>query len=1024
MNFPKFAIENHQFTTIIIVLLIISGVVSLLIMPRSEDPLVTPPNVNIVAIYPGATPEDIEELVVDPIEEVINELDDIVELTSFSSNGLGVIGVEFTIDADLDDKYSQVVQNVNSIRDELPDGIISLELDKINITDVNILQLALRSETAPYRQLEREAELLKDQLDKLPGVKAVEIEAYPEQEIRVSINLEKLAQLGIPLMRVQNALASSAANIPGGSVDIGSRRFNIKTTGAYQSLDDIRRTIVHSVDGAVVYLDDVADIDFAYEDEKYHARVNGTRAVFVSVQQKNHTNVFGVMDGLKGRIGEFEPTLPDNIDLFTVFDQSVSVEKRVNSFFANLLQGLLLVGIVVFLAANYRSAIIVMLAIPFSILIAIGFVDLSGFGLQQMSIAGLVIALGLLVDNAIVVTENIGRFMRQGYPPIKAAIEGTSQIGWAIVSSTATTILAFLPLAMMQNVTGDFIRSMPVTVIYALAASLLISLSLTPFLSSRYLKITAASGDTPIRRRLDNLVSGPYKKTLDIALMRRWTVLGIASVIFLGSLTLFPVVGVSFFPKAEKPQFIINIDLPQGSNLDATDNVARYVEAVLDQRDDISHYATNIGHGNPRIYYNVIPKNESSTHAQLFVQLNKDNITVLENAINELRDEFEHFPGARITIREFEQGPPSVAPIAIRIIGESLNTLRDISRDVEAMYREVPGVINVDNPLSTTRTDLRVQINRDKAAMLAVPLIDIDRTVRTAVTGASTAQYRDDDGKEYDIVMRLPVEDKMTTEHFDQIYIASAIGEQIPLRQLASIEFEASPLRINHFNQNRNVIITADVATGISVNESTKQIIEKLKAYEWPKGYSYYISGELENQQESFGGMGRAVIIALIAIFAVLVLQFRSYSQPLIVFGAIPLAIIGSILALLITGYTFSFTAFIGVSSLVGIVINNSIILVDYTNQLRREGMDMGEALKEAGQARFIPIILTTLTTVGGLLPLTLGGGSMWAPMGWAIIGGLIVSTFLTLVVVPVLFSLFSTEKSGVAVPVNGAEAK
>jgi multidrug efflux pump subunit AcrB len=321
-----------------------------------------------------------------------------------------------------------------------------------------------------------------------------------------------------------------------------------------------------------------------------------------------------------------------------------------------------------------------------------------------------------------------------------------------------------------------------------------------------------------------------------------------------------------------------------------------------------------------------------------------------------------------------------------------------------------PGVINIDNPLRTTKSDISVSINRDKALIYGVPLSGIDRTIRASMAGIPVSRFRETDGKEYDIVVRLPVKTFPSIDDLDKIYVSSVTGTMVPLKNLASIELTPSPLSINHFNLDRTVTVTADVSRGFSTNTATQNIIEKLEEYQWQKGYSYYIGGELESREESFGGMFKAIVIAMIAIFGILVLQFRSFSQPLIVFSAIPLAITGSILGLLLSGNTFSFSAFIGLTSLVGIVVNNSIILVDYTNQLRRSGSDLVGAVKEAGETRFVPIILTTLTTIGGLLPLTLSGGSMWAEMGWTIIGGLLVSTVLTLIIVPVLYRSFTPD--------------
>jgi multidrug efflux pump subunit AcrB len=1008
MRLPRLAIEYHQFTTIIIALLVLSGVVSFLTMPRSEDPEVSPPGTTVVAVYPGATPEDVEELIVDPIEEAINEIEDIRELDGYAADNLAIVSVEFQPGSDPDEKYSDVVQQVNSIESSLPDGVTSVDMEKWSVSLVNILQIALVSDSASYSMLEDEVERLEKSIQRAPGVKDVETWAYPKQVISVEVDLEKMAQFYIPLDLVMGTIRSANANIPGGSIDIGARRFTVQTSGSYRSIEDIANTVVTSVDGKIVHLKDIAGVRPGYEDETYRARFDGERAVFLTVTQKAGTNIFNVVGSLKDAVATFEERLPESIRLEYVFDQSESVSHRLNVFFMNLIQGLLLVGAIVFLSVSIRSSAIVMLAIPFSILIGLGFVDLTGYGIQQMSIAGLVIALGLLVDNAIVVTENISRHIRLGFTPKEAACEGTSQVSWAVVSATATTVLAFVPIIMMRDVTGDFIRSMPVTVVYTLSASLLISLTLTPYLSSKFITVQAATSESMVRRRLNRFIETRYRGMLDYALSHPRRIVGLALGVFAGCLMLFPVVGVSYFPKAEKPQFLINVNTPRGTSLDRTDDAARHVESVLAKRDEIKNYTTNVGHGNPRVYYNMWPKRENPGHAQVFVELKHNDMKVLGGVIGDLRREFADYAGAEIEVKEFEQGPPVEAPVEIRIIGENLEVLRRIARDVEHMIAGAPATTNINNPLGTTKTDLYVNINRAKAGLLGVNLADVDRTVRAGIEGLTVSHYRDERDKEYDIVVRLPVGGKPTASDLDRIYVSSVTGAQVPLKLIAAVEPKAAAISIDHFNLERTVTLTADMIGDASVDEATRHIIRDLKAYNWPKGYRYYIAGEMESREESFGGMGRAVVIALIAILAVLVLQFRSYTQPLIVFSAIPLAIIGSILALLVTGNTFSFTAFIGLTSLVGIVINNSIILVDYTNQLRRQGKDLIQALKEAGETRFVPIVLTTATTVGGLLPLTLRGGTMWAPMGWTIIGGLVCSTALTLIVVPVLYKILT----------------
>ena len=480
----------------------------------------------------------------------------------------------------------------------------------------------------------------------------------------------------------------------------------------------------------------------------------------------------------------------------------------------------------------------------------------------------------------------------------------------------------------------------------------------------------------------------------------------IALVAFLFSLGLIKVIGVTFFPKAEKNQFLIQITVPEQADIQMTDQAARVVEHILDTIPLVKRYATNVGHGNPRIYYNVSTKMAQKNFAEIYVELQYFKVKEFDQLVSDLRKIFDAFTFARIEVKEFEQGSPIEAPVVIKVTGENTHNLLAISQQVESRLREVPGVINVDNQLNKLNTDLKINVNKDKAALLGVPVSDIDRSVRAFVTGLPVSEFHDKEGKSFDIIVRSDKGDSIGVEDLAGIYIRSSQNRFIPLSQLAEVNFETTNGILMHYNLKRCATITADLQNGYFLDDVIGEISPWLDAYPWPDGYGYFYAGEVESRQESFGGMFKALVIASMLIFALLVLQFRSIRQPLIIFSAVPLAITGAVIALFITGNPFSFTAFIGAISLVGIVVNNSIILVDYTNQLILGGKSMDEALTEAGKTRLTPIILTAFTTIGGLLPLTLSGGTLWAPMGWTIIGGLLCSTLLTLIVVPVLYKL------------------
>ena len=1010
MNIPSFSIKNYQVTLTVFTFLLFLGITSFLNMPRREDPALDIPNMLVIAVYPGANPTDVESQVADVLEESINELDDLKEVQTTIRDGVAITEVEFNFGVNPDDKFDELQRQVNQVRGDLPEGIYQLDVLQFSTNTVTIMQLALVSETASYATLKTAAEDAKKVIEQVNGVRKVEIEAFAEQEVRIALNPVKMEQMGISLDRVEQAIQSNNANIPGGAVKVSNKLFNIKTSGAYDDLDQIRNTVVGAYEGKIVYLKNIAAVFFDYEDERWLARYNQTPCIYINIQQKEGYNIYSVTDPIKEAMKQHD--FGSDIQLEYVFNQSESVSERVSGFLSNLIQGILLVGVIIFLVLGIRSASIVMLAIPFSILIGLWVVDRSGFALQQMSIAGLVVALGLLVDNSIAIIENIERLLSKGYSRKQAAIEGTQQLIAPMFSATLTTVLAFVPIVMMPDTTGAFIKALPITVIATLAGSFLVAVTLTPFIASKVLKEdSSARQPTYLFRQLKRFVEGPYRKTLDWTLRHKWLTIAFAVSSLVGALSLFPLVGVAFFPKAEKPQFRITVQLPNGSNLDATDEAVAYVESVLDTIPDVKYYAANVGHGNPRIYYNVPSTNYSNSFGEIFVVLKEYDIDRFYELIDELRIILEDYPHANIDVREFVQGPPSEAPVAIKINGTDLDKLQAYAHKVEQIVEQAEGTVNIDNPLRTNSTDIFFRVNRDKAMLLGVPVHVVDKTIRSFVNGNTVGKFRDKEGDDYNIVLRYDYDEQFKVEDFDKLNVQSISGRFIPLHQLANIEFAEAPSRITHLDNERTATVLADLDKGYTLDEVIAGIDAQLQTIEWEQGYSYVYKGDLESRNESFGGMGIASVLALMLIMGVLIIQFRSFTQPLIIFSALPLAIIGSILALLFTGINFSFTAFIGLTSLIGIAINNSIVLVDFANEERRAGRSILEAAKEAGKVRFVPIVSTTLTTILGLLPLTLAGGSLWAPMGWTIIGGLITSTAFVLLLVPLLYVMFTKKE-------------
>lgn len=1007
MKITNFSVKNYQFTLIVFVMLIAIGINSLLNMPRGEDPDFSAPEYNIVVIYPGTSPKDMEQLVVDKIEKKMNELDDIKKIVSKMDDGLAVIDVQFKYESDPDKKYQDVVREMDAIRNDLPADIFDVDILKFSPSDVNIMQVALMSETAPYKNLEEWSKKLKERLEKIKSLKNVDNWAFPQQQVRLSLSIEKMSQDGIALNRVIGAIQNENVNIPGGSIDMGTKKFNIKTSGDYKNLDEIKNTIVASAAGKTVYVKDIADVTSDYEDQNYIARLNGKRGVFVTASRKMGTNIFDVENEMKPVLEQFQKELPKSISYEQSFDNASSVRTRLDHFAGDFAIAIFLV-LLTLLPLGFRASLVVMISIPLSLAIGLFLLDITGFTINQLSIVGFVVALGLLVDDSIVVVENIERYLRLGYSKREAAMAATKQIGLAVLGCTATLIFAFLPLLFLPEGAGDFIRSLPAAVVATVLASLFVSLTIIPFLSSRILSNHENPEGNFFLRGLKRLISGSYRKLLHRALARPYVTLIVALAIFAGSIALVPVVGFSVFPASEKPMFMINITTPLGTSLSTTDSVARYVEANIKNVPDLKNYATNVGHGNPRIYYNVVPVGYADNTAQIFVQLNNTSPDDKKVLIDQLRIKFKDYPNAKIEVKDFEQGPPVEAPIAIRLFSENLDTLRALSFKVEDLLKNTEGTMYVNNDLTTLKTDIKVNVNKEKAGMLGVAVSEIDKTIRMAVTGLNIGTYKEDDGDDYNINITLPRDNKQTYDVFKKIYVASYSRALIPLSQLADISFQTSPTNIKHYDKDRYTVVTAFVQSSYNTAKVTDGVLKKLKDMQFPKGASYVAAGDIEASQQSFGGLGTIILITLFGLLGILILEFKTFKGTLIVLSVIPLGIIGAVAALLISGNTFSFVAVIGLIALIGIEVKNSILLVDYTDQLRRNGKTINEAIEEAGETRFIPIILTTLTAIGGLIPLVLEKNPLYSPLAWVIIGGLISSTLLTRVVTPVLYKLLA----------------
>lgn len=987
------------------------GINALFQMPRGEDPPFKAPIFTVIVVYPGANPKDMEKLIVEPLEDEIYQLGDIKKLKTSIREGLAVLYLEFNYNVDINGKFNDVTREINKIRPKLPDGITLLDIKRAASSDVAILQTAIISDTASMFLMRNTAKTLEKSLEKIQNVKWVEIQAAPERNIRVELDIERMRLLGLGLNQVLGLLQSANINIPGGNIDLGMKSFNVKVNSEASDLEDIKKTIVQmSPDGKVLTLSQIANVYYADDAYEHIARYNGRRSIWLITAMKDKKNIISTRKQIEEVMSSFEKQLPKGITMEHAFDQEVGVRERLGGLGRDFMIAIFLV-LLTLLPLGTRASLVVMISIPLSLCIGLFVLDLLGYTLNQLSIVGMVISLGLLVDDSIVVVENIERYMRSGISPKEAAVSATSHIMVALLGCTATLVFAFLPLANLPEGAGDFIRSLPMAVMVTVLASLFVSVTIIPFLSSQLLK-RHSQKDSDVGNiffhGFKKFINSPYQKLLIWCMNRPAITLISALSLFVLSLLLVPKLGFSLFPASEKPILTIDIETEIGSSIIHTDKVAHKVEQILLPMPEIDHITTNIGKGNPRIYYNEFQNLNASNQGQIIAYMPANSsVPQIEDFAAKLRSSLSNIPGAKIKVKRFQQGPPISAPVEIRVSGSNLDTLKTIAQRIEDVIVAKEGSLYVSNVSKYQQTDLVVEIDKQKAELFGVTGAEIAKTTRLAITGIEISQLKEENGEAFKINITLPKNTYNSISTIEQIQITSLSGALVPLKNISKISLRPSPSSINHYNKERYALVSNFVESGYNVNNWTKELLQEIDtSVQIPRGYTITAAGEVESREESFGGLGTIIILTVFGLLAILILEFRTFKSTLIVLSVIPMGIIGALLALYMSGETLSFVATVGIIALIGIEIKNSILMVDYTNGLREQGVSLYEAVMDGAETRFLPILLTSMTAIGGLIPLVLERSPLISPLAIVLIGGLISSTLISRLVTPVLYYL------------------
>jgi multidrug efflux pump subunit AcrB len=958
-----------------------------------------------VALQPGADPAEIEQTITKPIEELIQGLEDVQSVASTSTDGSAVIRAEFDWSGDPDQYFNDTVREVTAIRSQLPSDLQRLTFEKIRTTNTSILQIALLSDSASWYRMEKYARDISEALGRYKEVRQTEIYGLPQPEISVAIDAGRLAALRVPASAVADAIRLGGADVPAGAVTSGTRRFNVEAGGAYRDLDTIRNLPLRTSQGTLLRVGDVAEVKYGAAEQRVKVSHNGKRAIWITANQKQGTDATKLRNLLVQELAVQEKLLPPDITAIVQFDQSRDITKRLRELARDFGIALFLV-LFTLLPLGWRASIIVMISIPLSIASGLLAISAMGFNLSQLVVAGFILSLGLLVDDSIVVVENIARHLRMGKSRDQAAIDGTREITMAVMGSTGVLVFAFFPLFFLPEGAGKFTQSFIGTIVATITASMIVSLTIVPFLASRILSRDEDEEGNALLRWLMGKIDRFYHPLLHWALDRpRRTVWG-ALAVTCAAFTLIPVLGFSLFPNADTSYFRVTVEAEQGSSIEETGRIVRQVSEVLKSEPAITVRAENVGAYNPPVFYNVFQRGENPTHGEVLAIMAEWKGAQSRAMVDRLRRKLDLIPGARIKIVLFQNGAPINAPVEFRVYGPEQDELRNIAAKMEQILRDTPGARDINNPVAFDRVDLNVRIDDAKAALLDVPSGAPRRAIRLALSGERSGTFRDSEGDSYPVIVRLPMAETQPVSALESIYVSNRSGQSVQLSEISRPVLESTPAAIYRYNLERNISVTAQISDGAVVSKVNREAQQKMNSIPLKPGYSIEIGGEAEKINDTFAGFGPIVLIAMFSIFAILVAEFGRFKEALVVAGVIPLGTFGGLMALLITGNNLSFLAVIGFIALVGIEIKNSILLVDFTSQLRERGMALREAIERAGEVRFLPVLLTSVTAIGGLMPLALFGGSLYGPLAIVLIGGLISSTLLSRIVTPAMYLL------------------
>lgn len=1050
MGLPDFSIKRPVTVIMFFLGIVLFGLISWTRLQQELYPPITYPQLSVVTFYRDAAPEEMEILVTKPVEEAVGTVSGVRRISSVSKEETSLVIAEFSWGINMDFAALGVREKIDLIKESLPRGSEDPIVMKFNPFEMPLMVLNITSGKSSPEELRRIVKkIIKNEIEKVDGVAAANITGGVVPEVLVEIDQDKLMSKGLALNKVVEFISKSNLNYPAGTIEESFYEYLIRTIGEFQVVDEIDDVVVGmedrkkrseftefglkdqlekeadaTPDTRLILLKEIATVKESFKDKTSVSRFNNQDNISVAVQKQADANTLRVSNRIKETLSRLRKVLPEDVNINIVSDQSIAIKSNIRGVRDAAIQGGFLAFLVLlFFLRNIKSAAIVALNIPISMMVVFSLMYLSGITVNMISLGGLALGVGMLVDNGIVVIENIYRHRQEEKLPIKdASVYGAAEVSGAITGSTLTTIAVFLPMIFVIGIAGQICKDLAFTVTFSLIGSLIAALTLIPILSSKVRSIPTVIVEK--ERDISGIILNPLQKftqkTLAFFINNKSVCLGMVFLVFIGACLLLPLLDTELLPKVDQGQFTIKLELPPGTNLDFTDSIARKIESYLFELQEVENVTVNIGFTKEE-KGTAFLETMGSNQAQIIVNLKprrkfgsfgKDHrlistSDVLQKIKNQLGPEDLAGASVEYILQEsvFKSAFQADAPVVIDIKGQDLGRLRSITREVEERLSGIPGIYSVRNTLIDPAPEVKVNVFKDKAATFNLTSSDIALIAQTAIKGFVATKFKRE-GEEIDIRVRLRKSDRDNMPRVRRLQVYSPLGVNIPLSEVAYFSTGKGPSEIKRQDQERVVVVTASIL-GKSFKDISNAVTSMLKRLKPGQGYSAELTGERKQIQESFSSLQMALVLSILLVFMIMASQFESLWQPFVILFTIPLSVIGVILILLITHTALSVMVILGIIVLGGIVVNNGIVLIDYTNILRKQGLSAAEAVMTASRRRLRPIIMTALTTILGLVPLALAlneGAQLQQPMAVAVIGGLAVSTFLSLIVIPTIY--------------------